>query len=67
MHVKKERIMNEVDLLKENQNLLKSYGKNAKKDASLSSKKWRAYRRKRKLAAYIRNKNIIYFRIIYRN
>ena len=41
-HDLKERIMNEVDLLKENQDLLKR-----KMDANL----------KRKLAAYIRNKN----------
>ena len=54
--------MNEVDLRKENQNLLKkSHDRNAKKDASLSSilKKWRTYRRKQILAAYIGNMNIL--------
>ena len=44
-----------------------SYGRNAKKDASLSSKKWRSNRKKRKLAAHIRNRNILCFRIKYGN
>ena len=34
--------------------IYKSYGRSAKKEASLPSKKWRTYWRKRKLAAYIR-------------
>ena len=65
MQVRKERIIiNLVDLLEENQDLLKlSYSRNAKEDSSLSSEKWRTYRRKRKLARYIRNKKILCFRI----
>ena len=41
--------------------------KNLKKDASMSSNKWKTYRKKRKLAAYVRNKNILCFRIEYIN
>ena len=44
--------------MKVNQDLQKSYGRDAKKEANLPSNKWRTYRRKLKLAAYIRNKNI---------
>ena len=59
MHERKER--NNLRLFSERKwgFTYKSSGKNAK-DASLSSKKWRTYRRKRKLAVYIRNKNIYY-------
>ena len=60
MHAR-ERITDEVDFLKEDQELWQEY----KKDASLSSKKWRTYRRKRKLALYIKNKNILLFHIKY--
>ena len=41
--------------------------RNTKKDASWYSKKWRTYRRKQKLSEYIRNKDILCFRIKYRN
>ena len=64
MHVIKERITNAVDLLKENQDLSQ---KCEEGHASLSSKKWQTYRRKWKLAAYIRNKNITGFRMKHRN
>ena len=46
---------------------LKQLWQERKKDASLSSKKWEICGRKRKLAAYIRNMNILFFRIKYRN
>ena len=60
---KRKKIINK--LLKENMDSLS--GKNAKKDASLFSKKWRTYLRYRKLAACIKNMNILCFHIKYRN
>ena len=68
MYEKKERIINEVDLQRKNTGYTyESYSRNTKKYASLSPKKWWTYRRKRKLAALIRNKNMLCFRIKYRN
>ena len=51
---KKNKIINEVDLLKENQDFLKRV-------MAEMRRKMQTYRRKRKLAAYFRNKNRLCF------
>ena len=61
MHARKERKNYKLSKFSEIKSRFtyKSYGRNAKKDASLTSTKWRTHRRKLKLVAYIRNKNIL--------
>ena len=54
--------MNEIDLLKENEDLHRRFMAGMRR----RMQKWRPYRKEQKLAAYVRNKNRLCFRIKYR-
>ena len=59
----RKKYINEVDLLKQNQDLFKELWQECKERNSIFKKR-RTYRRKRRLTAYIRYKNILCFRIV---